>query len=105
MEERFPEYDEWRAAGIREREEHRRQLEAVADDPRATLLWTLERARDYFLPHESEEKTPAVSQHAPVDKLLRGGGPKPVAERVGRNAPCPCGSGRKFKNCCMKKSS
>jgi SEC-C motif len=21
--------------------------------------------------------------------------------RVGRNAPCPCGSGRKFKNCCM----
>lgn len=22
------------------------------------------------------------------------------AEKVGRNAPCPCGSGRKFKNCC-----
>ncbi|MGM0593842.1 MAG: YchJ family protein [Pseudomonadota bacterium] len=25
----------------------------------------------------------------------------PVAEtKVGRNAPCPCGSGRKFKRCC-----
>ena len=23
-------------------------------------------------------------------------------ERVGRNSPCPCGSGRKFKACCMK---
>jgi len=23
--------------------------------------------------------------------------------RVGRNAPCPCGSGKKFKNCCMRK--
>jgi hypothetical protein len=23
---------------------------------------------------------------------------------VGRNAPCPCGSGRKFKNCCLKRS-
>ncbi len=23
-------------------------------------------------------------------------------ERVGRNSPCPCGSGRKFKVCCMK---
>ena len=23
--------------------------------------------------------------------------------RVGRNDPCPCGSGKKFKNCCMKK--
>jgi uncharacterized protein len=21
--------------------------------------------------------------------------------RVGRNDPCPCGSGRKFKKCCM----
>lgn len=21
-------------------------------------------------------------------------------QKVGRNAPCPCGSGRKYKNCC-----
>ena len=25
-------------------------------------------------------------------------------QRVPRNAPCPCGSGKKFKNCCMRKS-
>ncbi|MBR3605037.1 MAG: SEC-C domain-containing protein, partial [Candidatus Gastranaerophilales bacterium] len=24
------------------------------------------------------------------------------AEKVGRNEPCPCGSGKKFKNCCGK---
>ncbi len=24
-------------------------------------------------------------------------------KRVGRNDPCPCGSGKKFKNCCMRK--
>ena len=24
-------------------------------------------------------------------------------ERVGRNEPCPCGSGKKYKNCCMRK--
>jgi preprotein translocase subunit SecA len=23
--------------------------------------------------------------------------------RVGRNDPCPCGSGKKYKSCCMKK--
>lgn len=23
--------------------------------------------------------------------------------KVGRNEKCPCGSGRKFKNCCMEK--
>jgi preprotein translocase subunit SecA len=26
-------------------------------------------------------------------------------ERVGRNDPCPCGSGKKYKNCCMRKQS
>jgi preprotein translocase subunit SecA len=26
-----------------------------------------------------------------------------TAKRVGRNDPCPCGSGKKFKSCCMKK--
>ncbi|NLF16454.1 MAG: hypothetical protein GX595_04250 [Lentisphaerae bacterium] len=23
---------------------------------------------------------------------------------VGRNDPCPCGSGRKYKKCCLNKS-
>lgn len=25
-------------------------------------------------------------------------------KKVGRNDPCPCGSGKKFKKCCEKKS-
>jgi preprotein translocase subunit SecA len=25
-----------------------------------------------------------------------------ASQRVGRNDPCPCGSGRKYKNCCMR---
>jgi preprotein translocase subunit SecA len=32
--------------------------------------------------------------------------PKTIRNRVekaGRNDPCPCGSGKKFKNCCMRK--
>jgi len=32
--------------------------------------------------------------------------PEPIrnrAQSVGRNDPCPCGSGKKFKNCCMHK--
>lgn len=105
MERRFPEYDEWKFAGEREREEHRRQLEAVADDPNAALLWTLERAKDYFSSDELEDKKPAVLKDAAVNKLLRQDSSRPVVERVGRNDPCPCGSGRKYKKCCMKKSS
>ena len=26
--------------------------------------------------------------------------PKKVAKKIGRNDPCPCGSGKKYKNCC-----
>lgn len=27
--------------------------------------------------------------------------PKPGSEKINRNAPCPCGSGKKYKKCCM----
>jgi len=27
----------------------------------------------------------------------------PVSQKIGRNEPCPCGSGKKYKNCCMLK--
>ena len=25
-----------------------------------------------------------------------------VSHKIGRNDPCPCGSGKKYKNCCME---
>jgi len=28
---------------------------------------------------------------------------KPIAVKLGRNSPCKCGSGKKFKNCCLKR--
>ncbi len=31
---------------------------------------------------------------------VRAATPKPAPSKVGRNAPCPCGSGKKYKNCC-----
>ncbi len=38
------------------------------------------------------------SQGEMVIETIRNRGP-----RVGRNDPCPCGSGKKYKNCCMRK--
>jgi SWIM/SEC-C metal-binding protein len=36
-----------------------------------------------------------------VDQLLNP--PEPLSvEKVGRNDPCPCGSGKKYKQCCGK---
>ena len=31
--------------------------------------------------------------------------PTPEMVKVGRNEPCPCGSGRKYKRCCLNKES
>lgn len=28
--------------------------------------------------------------------------PSPFKKKVGRNDPCPCGSGKKYKNCCLR---
>ena len=28
-----------------------------------------------------------------------------AAEKIGRNDPCPCGSGRKYKQCCAAKTA
>ena len=33
-------------------------------------------------------------------------GPRGAAvTKVGRNEPCPCGSGKKYKKCCMRKTA
>jgi len=29
-----------------------------------------------------------------------GGGQPAVKQKIGRNEPCPCGSGKKYKQCC-----
>jgi preprotein translocase subunit SecA len=61
--------------------------------------------------HEEAKSTTEIArqQQAAIDNSegsdkkiepIRNRGPK-----VGRNDPCPCGSGKKYKNCCMKKAS
>ena len=43
MGERFPEYDEWRTAEKTEKEEHRKRLEELGDDPAALMRFALEK--------------------------------------------------------------
>ena len=37
-----------------------------------------------------------------LERLLHPQKPMIVEKKAGRNEPCPCGSGKKFKNCCGK---
>jgi uncharacterized protein YecA (UPF0149 family) len=45
------------------------------------------------LPGEDEEPLPPPTEPVHTDK------------KPGRNDPCPCGSGKKFKQCCGRKGS
>ena len=58
--------------------------------------------------HEEAPSEIATQQRAAIQSSGGGEGAKlePIrnrGERIGRNAPCPCGSGKKFKQCCMHK--
>lgn len=67
----------------------------------------------YFLDNENNER--ALQENAAFQRTggewvytrsLRNG-PAPVvstAPKVGRNDPCPCGSGKKYKHCCLGRS-
>ncbi|MDB4866603.1 MAG: secA [Cohnella sp.] len=51
---------------------------------------------------ESNLKREAVAEGQAVDTKAEAGPKKPArrkAQQVGRNDPCPCGSGKKYKNC------
>jgi SWIM/SEC-C metal-binding protein len=37
-----------------------------------------------------------------LEILLNPTKPEIIKKKVGRNAPCPCGSGKKYKKCCGK---
>lgn len=37
-----------------------------------------------------------------LEILLNWPKPKEVEDKIGRNEPCPCGSGKKYKKCCGK---
>ena len=50
-------------------------------------------------PAEQQVSTNQSGQEVKVETIRNRG------ERVGRNDPCPCGSGKKYKNCCMKSSA
>jgi preprotein translocase subunit SecA len=48
----------------------------------------------------------AGQQQAAIDATQADKKQEPIrnrGQRVGRNDPCPCGSGKKFKHCCMRK--
>jgi hypothetical protein len=94
--ERFPEYDEWLATEKAEKADHWKKVKELEGDPRALVLYALEKLVGKKAVDVPEDK-PAL----PATALTTPPARKPEAARkIGRNDPCPCGSGKKFKKCC-----
>jgi SEC-C motif len=96
--ERFPEYEEWLATEKAEKAEHWRRVKELEDDPQGLLLFALEKLTGKKAAGAAKAK-PSLP---PPSRLTLPHKPAPK-QKVGRNDPCPCGSGKKFKTCCMKK--
>jgi preprotein translocase subunit SecA len=64
-------------------------------------------------PVEEQQKVREMERRQKKQDLVLGGGdaapeaPKPIIRgpKIGRNDPCPCGSGKKYKKCCGLKAS
>ena len=71
----------------------------------AFLAWVLIRWLKRVLRAPVDRTRPNAAQpaaHADGQRVSRGNETMPH-ERLNRNAPCPCGSGKKYKNCCSSK--
>ncbi len=73
-------------------------LRDAQDDPRGTTAWAWDGigpfgdAIEWLNRGESRLEPDAPETAAPVRNPLR---------KIGRNDPCPCGSGKKYKKCCL----
>lgn len=83
---------------------------AVLDDPELDVL--VSRLMSARFPKEAERSAAAMIEeaHGPLisasdaeDIVLTAGTRRRAVPRVGRNEPCPCGSGKKYKRCCFEK--
>ncbi len=60
------------------------------------------RRRDVFFETMSKRRKGFASETQVKRGVRIVHGDKLLEERLGRNDPCPCGSGKRFKMCCMK---
>jgi hypothetical protein len=108
----FPEREAW----LREAENRRRQ-DPPGSSVRLRDAWEPdmscgdpEEGEDDFSDAEDSDAEDSPLEGAPSDRFDNGAGAAdpyrmtPIRRDtpdIGRNAPCPCGSGRKYKKCCM----
>ena len=73
-------------------------LTASIQDDTITLLLKAELQRRP-MPVQAQQQTPLATNKTDDSSNVHRPAPK---QKIGRNDPCPCGSGKKYKDCCMQ---
>lgn len=76
-------------------------MESLKSDPRYSLIGDTVQEMEWWAAFRDENEKPshAGAWNALLAERL-GGTIRKEEPKVSRNAPCPCGSGRKYKKCC-----
>jgi preprotein translocase subunit SecA len=83
--------------------EYKREAFDMFDELKASIAHDTAR-RIYFANLVREPVRREMRAHRPGAEPQRAAASHSASSaKVGRNDPCPCGSGRKYKNCCMRK--
>ncbi len=93
MEERFPEFDQWKVQIERKRKERERiQKRRMQMEP-------MEALKEAFIDLQSDSSEDNQKLSNEGDQFSNAD--FKTIMKIGRNHPCPCGSGKKFKKCCL----
>jgi preprotein translocase subunit SecA len=97
----LPELATLREEAVAQEIERQRRMEAMADGEGLDDLDDDLSADDFLDEEDLPDLPPALDDRRPrVTAPLRRDPATP-----GRNDPCPCGSGKKYKKCCLNKSA
>lgn len=80
------------------------QIEGARDVDEYEQQQIAERPTQLEATHPAAAGIADAVQHAEEDDVEQGGTYRREEPKVGRNDPCPCGSGKKYKQCCGKLS-
>jgi uncharacterized protein YecA (UPF0149 family) len=104
---RFPEFDVWQEQAKTEAQEEwakMQEIQKLAFEAGGDMGLLVRKLKAQIAEQEAEKKR-LEAEVAEKERLLaRRPTPRPTRpDRIGRNDPCPCGSGKKFKACCLRR--
>jgi uncharacterized protein YchJ len=107
METRFPEFDVWQEQANRDGQEEwarTQEIQKMAYEAGGDLALLVRKLKAQLADQQAEKTRLEAEVSGYERRLVQGPSPRPTRpDRIGRNDPCPCGSGKKFKHCCMRK--